>query len=573
MNDVLGFAALIPGAGIAWSVGRIFVKDDWPSATVAGTLVVGASLSAVAWFAPLIAKPLILAWAAVGLIWLIRDARRGALDVRPNWILLASIAGCAAYFRSLDVHSYRFGGEDMLYWSYAVELLRADYVGNLRHPTYYPYPMSGNHLLPGAAAATLAWLIPNVGLGDIIEGKYIILVLGFASAIARLYAASRASPLLFLVALLAAATAFRSEIGLNTVMSNYLYATVLIMIAARLADAQASRSGVIDGSTLFLAIFLVIAKAPIFYVAAIFAAYLWWRHPSLRFAPPTLASGLLVVLVIPTWAAVPPPYQGEESQAFWVANPLNPRQILMIAEVVGWSAQDNFHAAAVALLGGTTKADRGSLESLVLAYLPAAAILPYVVLKYYGVTIVAFGALRQRRDRDNEVFRSVVVYVAVSILGWVLLRNGGSFRHQAHAYLVASILAFGATVIWACRSRAVLAASLAAAVALGWGRNVFDPVAESMDARQSDMTTAALLASAKGDSRDGFYLPSPDEDQTRRTYVASVRGERVSWERNQPLSTYALRPWVQCRAPTYRVDPTGYRRLESCDDFTAAKLE
>ena len=120
MNDVLSIAALVAGIGTAWSVGRMFVKDDWASATLAGALVIGASLSIVAWFVPLIAKPLILAWVTIGSIVLIRDARRGACDFKPDWILMAAIAGCATYFRSLKANSYRIGGEDMLYWSYAV---------------------------------------------------------------------------------------------------------------------------------------------------------------------------------------------------------------------------------------------------------------------------------------------------------------------------------------------------------------------------------------------------------------------------------------------------------------------
>jgi len=575
MPDFIQYLALGAGFVAMWSFGRIFVERDVGLSLLVGCLLVGGAISTVAWTFPFLTRPIVAVASVVGIVRLVYDWRRSAIAFELGWHAALTIVAVGVVLRSLEAHFYRFGGEDTLYWPWALELLQADYRGGLRHLLYFPYEAATNHLLPSAIAAALCVFVPDPAFGAILEAKFFLITIVFGTTVSRLGRMAGANPTIFAAALALSFVVFRSEIGASLIMSNYVYALTLMALFSALMSPVGQDEVEARQSALLLAILLVTCKGPIFYIAAALSFYLWWQYPPLRFSPRTMVVGVLSLLAVWSWTHVPTPYQGEEDQGFWIANPLKPRQILMIADVVGWSVPDNFKEIAVRFLGGSKPQGGGNTTAeLIATYLPAIALLPYILAKYYGISAGFIYFVYRRNRLARTAMIAVSVYLVVSVLGWLFLRNGGSFRHQAHAYLLCSFLGFAALFYWAMVSRYALVLATMAALFFGFGRDVTDPFAEFLASRSSDHTVSALEKSASG-LRVGtkFYVPDKTKTnwETHGDFEALSLGRRIAWQDNAPLLLYSIRPWVLCKTPVYDVESSGYQRLKECHDHPPYK--
>ncbi len=185
MNWIDYFSVAVAMLG-AILLGRYFVTTTVISSLLAGTAFAGAVLAASGWVVPGLSRQIVIAIfisAAIGqLLQKNIKPRLAAID----WRLLVYLVLTLILFRHFSYQEYFYNNHDPAYWGYAFELLKADYVGPIRMPTFYPEQIAPTHILPSTAVASLSVFLPDVTLPKLIEVRYLLVSVVFAGLLYRL---------------------------------------------------------------------------------------------------------------------------------------------------------------------------------------------------------------------------------------------------------------------------------------------------------------------------------------------------------------------------------------------------
>ena len=85
------------------------------------------------------------------------------------------------YLRNFSAFNYVFESHDILYFGPTIEMLNANYSGNLKLFTFYPHEMAAFHMLPSAVMTSLCVLFPIPTLINIQEARFLITILVLTS--------------------------------------------------------------------------------------------------------------------------------------------------------------------------------------------------------------------------------------------------------------------------------------------------------------------------------------------------------------------------------------------------------
>jgi len=443
--DIVQYLYIIPTIALLAIFGRMITKDNFASSLLSGLLVISSIIAVTSRYIPaynlLIVKGLLVVGVLLFLYEIIRNTKLHANYIKNNFLIsrnnLIAISVIALIFAiyliSFHYQFLPFESHSVLYFAPSFEILKADYMGNLRVSTYYPSEFSAMHLIPSAAVSVVGFLNPNPNLAYFTEIRYILAIIFFTNFVYSLYVIFKPNPWkLFFICLLVFGI-YGAEINYNLYVSSFIYVFVIFEIFLRVLkinleekDDNCQRKAL---ELLFFATMLIICKAPIFYMAGAFAFYIWWKNKELRFAPLTIFGGILVLANMYSWLDM----SFISTQAISNASKFTLKGGFEFKGMVGWSLNDSIKNLIE--LGDRSRKVTGFL------------ILFYIIAKYYAVFL--FITLKGKKFKELPFFdKSLVIYTIVSLVGILAVRNNEDIGHQAHAYFLMSTLSIAALIVF-----------------------------------------------------------------------------------------------------------------------------
>ena len=450
---LMEYCYMISGIVLLSIFGRSVTKNGFVSSFLAGLLIISAIISITSRYIPVYNVLIIKVLLAVGCLIFIYEMVKKAqlkggcfdkvlISKKDMLVIFLIMLFVGVYFIRFHYQLFLFESHSVLYFGPSFEMLKADYIGNLRVPTHYPSHFSAMHMLASAAAAVVGFLNPYPNLAYFTEIRYVLIIIFLTNFIYVLYKMFKPHLGKLLLICLLVFCIYGEEIHYTLYVSSFMYVFVLLEIFLRSLSLEGGnwekkRSNVQDKGIkefLFFAIILVVCKAPIFYIAGIFAIYLWWKSEKYRFSPLIIVGGLLVIANIYTWWDVSRISTSviKASSQFTLSGNFD------FSEVFHWSLEDAIRHLVVLV-------DRGERVGGTL-------MLCYMIVKYYGV--FGFITLRNKGFHKLKVMdKALIVYTIVSLIGILFVRNNGRIEHQAHAYFLMSILSCCALIVLLLKSQ------------------------------------------------------------------------------------------------------------------------
>lgn len=430
INYLQIFTAII----LLTTFGRLISKKNFLHSFFAGTLFISAVISISARYIPAYNLFFIYGFLLLGILNFCYELLRKKIslcDFCPqNPIALAAIIlFCAIFFISFQFYFWSYESHNVLYFAPAFEILKADYIGNLRVATHYPSELSAYHLFHAAFIATIGFLNKSPNLAFFTEIKYVCIVIFFSHLIYFLYLKNRASLLKIIFLTLVVFQIYGEEISYNLSISSFIYLFVLLAIFVLLLELKEEKNQEQNPLLLlFYSTILIICKAPIFYIAGFFAFYLWYQNKKIRFHPLIILTGILVLGNIFTWAD----FVGISTESIKNSGGFTTNHALQFHEVKGWSLDDS---VKILLEAGNHSVLTISLMMFF-----------YMICKYYLLTNLIIFSRKPSLSAFKELNlydRAIVLYLLISLIGVLIVRNGdGTIGHQSHAYFLASTFAW-----------------------------------------------------------------------------------------------------------------------------------
>ena len=549
MISLISYGAILLGVLGIWCWGRIFIKRDPFSSLLAGLLIASGVISVTARFIPLYTKELVGLMVIIGIIKLGVDYRKRQVcldyDLDFYKLLLPTIVFVGVYFRFFHYSNYIYESHDVVYFSPAFEMLSADYWGNLRVPTYYPFEMASNHLFPAATLAAVGFLAPHPSLPLFVEIRYLLIVLFISRFIVRWFRSIQFSqrPWLYFLTSFALLTIYGMELGYELIISSYIYVFLLFEILLQVFEKRET-----EKELLFFSLLLIIAKAPIFYIAGGMAVYYWFVYKEIRYKPIILYTVLLVVANMISWIIIPPPSAAGAGQ-FGVLNPVRLKSWVSFIGLHGWAADDNYRKILHYLLSPIDLSGfEGNYPSLMVLFkmrLPLLLVIAgqfiYIITKYYAVFFVTYRSVSKTTDVSLKRLRGLWVYMFISLVGWMIVRNGGIIDHQAHAYLLAALVCMAFLMRIASKHLASVWILIPVMLFFVYGHNPSKLLCSSEEERTNCSTSVLSYDTVKTQAtRDGFYHPPAGEPYWKAELSAMILGKRLHFTEAPDLSTLSI---------------------------------
>ena len=419
------FLALAAQAGI----GRIFVRGDMLSLSFAGMLLNGGVISVIAWVAPKYISGYILLFSFVGLGLFSFFVWRKEFSLKTSYteaiFFVVILLFFIFFFRELHYTKYLYESHDVLYFTPALEMLKANYLGHLKLFVYYPNEMASSHLLPGAILATTTVFLKEPTIITLIESRYILAVLFFTRFIyAGRKLITRDKFLPYFVFPFVLLHVFGQEINYNLTISSFIYVFILLELSNRIIFYSDDKK-----SLLYFSIFLISAKGPIFYSAVVLSFYYWYIYAKYRFSVQVLVPSLVVLCIMISWLVIPLPYPGEDIQ-LKLMNPFALFHSLDLAEnFKGWTLSEPITMF---------------IKSQFSTSMIVVPLFVFILSKYYFLFFAFSKTIKKKLNSIDKIaaFKGIEIYLIASLLGWLVFRNGISISHQAHGYLLAAIVVY-----------------------------------------------------------------------------------------------------------------------------------
>jgi hypothetical protein len=482
---------------------------------LAGLVLISAVNASLAWVAPLLMLPLARLGIVAGWVILGRQWASGSLTLpaRPDGrtvacVLLAAGLGLAISFRF--AFPFIALGEEPYFLAPLVEFFQADYVGPVRVPSYYPWEMTANHILPPSALTTLAALLPKGTMLQAIEIRFLLLFMAFSRFAFVIMRRSALAPHWSAAIIAAGLLVFHRELDTCINYSTFLYVILVMEVGLAIFwdGAPPERSA---RDLLFLLAAMVAAKTSIFYLPAL--AFLWVaaRFPREALRPVPILAGLVTSAQILTVASRPMPFP-DVSYKLTLANPFGGRPGLDYYPNIGDALinQDN----VLALYH-----QHYSLGTI--------AVLVLVAVKCWLLPIRAADRLAARNPERREIHRVAEVFLLILLAGWVLIRHDQhGITHQVWLSLANAPLFLAAVLSVALSPggrwwRGGLLAAAAAIVLLGY--RPWSGVHSPFTANMGGITPAELVRMKPADA----IIRRPGEHEYEYCIRALLHGHRL----------------------------------------------
>jgi hypothetical protein len=513
---IIEYLCVVLGVVGLWSFGRIFVRDYFFSSFLAGILVSGGIVAVTARFIPLYTRELVGAMVIMGIIYTGRELFL-KVQVFPGginiWLGIVFVL-TAVYFRFFHFSNYVYQSHDILYFSPAFEILTADYWGNLKVPTYYPFEMAANHLLPSAVLASIGFIAPHPNMMLFVEIRYLLIIVFISHFFIQLHRIIQPKNLFnFTIVVISLLMIYGDEISYNLIVSSFVYIFVLFQIIILILRKEKN-----EKELLFFTIFLIASKAPVFYIAGAMGLYYWYHFKSKRFHPVVLTAGLITLCNLVSWAILPPPV-APGAGGFNLMNPLNMKDLFSFGAIYGWTMVDNFKHVLSYLFAPIDFSGFGGnypslMELFELRWKSIAAlsvVIIYILVKYYAVFWLGWKKLYYNMGIRSIEMKGLLLYMGVSLMGWIFVRNDGLIAHQAHAYFFSAMVSMTFAIILVSNEKKWYVV-IPIALFFLYGQDPSRVLMQSSGDQRVPGTASHMAISdvKEQEGSNGFYMPVPE---------------------------------------------------------------
>ena len=146
------------GMVLMWLWGRVLINNDIFSSFLAGAASAGCILSFTVRFIPIYTREILIVLVLLGLIKFLFDYKNKNFSVDFDLQILPVLLIISLFFRIFHYQNWLIESHDIFYFSPSIEMLNANYFGNIRVPYYYPYELASNHLLPAGFISSIGFL-------------------------------------------------------------------------------------------------------------------------------------------------------------------------------------------------------------------------------------------------------------------------------------------------------------------------------------------------------------------------------------------------------------------------------
>jgi hypothetical protein len=345
----------------------------------------------------------------------------GAMKLRVPLLIVTSIFMSLFHLYS---RFYVFNNHDVLYFGWMQEAWHPGYSGPIRVPTEYPALMASNHLLPGALLSTMGLLLPSMNLVTAIDLRYLLICFVLAGLLIEIYKRNRKRFLTTIVVGFTLNIAYGAEIVTELAISSFVY--VLLLGCIMLILIEFDSIGKTQRLILMFSL-LLLAKAPIFLISAIVLMFLLLKNLKSSLTFRNFAIFLITFVNVIVWMLVP------KSIGLGSGFPLPVGFVTDFGFDFRWSAA-SYHE----ILSWYVGHEAWFLNRFIHPPFIFIVVFILIVLKIYTV----YFYLRKKIGLTQSSVLVLDIYMITSMLSGLLLRNSGSLRHQAHAYLLASAITF-----------------------------------------------------------------------------------------------------------------------------------
>jgi len=447
---IISYIQILVGIVFMWLWGRVLVKNDIFASFLAGAVTAGCMLSFTVRFVPLYTREILSVLVLIGLIKLFIDYKDNNIIIEYNLKILPVIIIVGFFFRIFHYQNWIIESHDILYFSPSIEMLNANYFGNIRVPYYYPYELASNHLVPASFISSIGFLNMKPNLLYMLEIRYLISTLFISNILFQIYQNKKIKLWIYCIGVYFLFCIYGEELSANIGISSFVYVFILFQIFLSSINKRK------EMELLFFSILLIAAKTPIFYIATVLSFYLWIKYKNIRFSPLTIFAGSIVLLSLIFAVIIPPP---DEPTSFSIVFPFNRGDWSSFLSIKNWSLQDNFTKLIVPHINMTGFGTGGEivlsqiLKERFVSILFMGMLFTYILIKYY---LPFYYLSKKYKNNHYNVF---FIYMSVSLIGWLIVRNGGLLDHQIHAYRLASIVSF-IFILYYCSSKSILYAIL-----------------------------------------------------------------------------------------------------------------
>ena len=278
--SLIQYFYIIPALILLSIFGRIITKDNFASSLLSGILLISSIIAVTSRYIPAYNLLIIKGFLAFGIIFYIYEILKNkklkenylknnlTLDVKKIIAISVIAIIFSVYLINFHYQFLDFESHSVLYFAPSFEMLKADYIGNLRVPTYYPSELSAMHILPSAAVAVVGFLNPNPNLAYFTEIRYLLAIIFFTNFVYSLYVIIKPHPWkLFFICFMVFGI-YAEPLAYDLYISSFLYIFVLFEIFLRSLKITPEVKGsdyqrnVLE--FLFFAMMLIVCKAPIY---------------------------------------------------------------------------------------------------------------------------------------------------------------------------------------------------------------------------------------------------------------------------------------------------------------------
>lgn len=435
-----------------YPIGALFIRGDLFGRIFLGLLITAALTSLLMWIDASLIKPIyclvlisaLSKWLYFEQPWV--NFRGFEIDLKLLSQYLFLLAIYLLLFQNFHYRNYSYNDHDTIYWGFVIEILKADYLEAIRLPTFYPFQAATTHsLFAGFLASCLAF-VRDVNLYHVIEARYLIISLYFASFTLRL-GQQESSVSTSLLAVFLALIFFQSEIGFNLFISSYLYLLIVMEISLFLCASKDRGAE----SLPFLTSMLGVSRGPIIYLAATFGLLQIKQSKKYLLSPLSIFGYLVILASVAYWVSLPKPFSAYcQDLTYQLVFPFSKWGLIQFGEYKYLLPTDWVHKWIYSnwSVFGEDKYDfdgdkfsewRNGLLALTVYILSKYFLLAWIIIWRGGVL--------------TKLSFSISCALGVSLLAFLILRNGNSIAHQTPVLLAAASLTFCLTAIFLAKNR------------------------------------------------------------------------------------------------------------------------
>lgn len=425
---------VLPVALSVREIGILFFRGPYFVQLLVGLCITAGAVSPIYYWQVRYVRPVLFIFFLVGAALFVRHLpwrRLRALSIQSIVLMSTKLKAplliyilTFVFFFHLYSRFYVFDNHDVLYFGWMQEAWHPGYSGPIRVPTEYPALMASNHLLPGALLSTLGLLLPSMNLVKAIDLRYLIICFVMAGLFIEIYRRQSKRFFTILIVGVTLLLAYGAEMSTELNMSSFVY--VLLLGCIMLVLFEPDSDGKSQRLILMFAL-LLLAKAPIFLIAALVLAYLVIKNfrNSLTFRNIIIYAITLVNIL--AWIRVPKPVglgSGLPLPAgFQMTNGIR----------FSWSSL-SYHE----ILSWYVGHEAWFMNRYIHPPFIYGIVIFLIVVKIYAI----YFYLRKKIGLSPSSVLVLDIYMLFSMLSGLFLRNDGSLRQQAHAYLLAATITF-----------------------------------------------------------------------------------------------------------------------------------